>query len=73
MMDLQLRMSVRTTKACALRGAQVISDFAVARGYHVPPSDMQEGVNGAEAAKLTRPFWTAYREAAKCHHSQLTD
>ena len=45
---------MRTTKACALRGAQVISDFAVARGYHVPPSDMQEGVNGAEAAQINK-------------------
>jgi len=54
---------VRTTKACALRGAQAISDFAVARGYHVPPSDMQEGVNGAEAAQINKTIWTAYREA----------
>ena len=34
--------------------AQAISDFAVASGYHVPPSDMQEDINSTEAAQINK-------------------
>ena len=40
--------------------AQAIFDFAVARGYHVPPLDMQDDINGPEAAQINK---------TKCHHS----
>ena len=34
--------------------AQAIFDFAVARGFHVPPLDMQDDVNGPEVAQINK-------------------
>ena len=34
--------------------AQAVFDFAVARGFHVPASDMQDDANGTEAAQINK-------------------